>query len=113
MTASGRLKTFLHSYLLQADSGFTDPTEAAELKRKRTFKKYTYRGIELDKLLDLKNEEFIDVSLTMAWAACSALPLTGLSTLTLDFRNCSLAYSSSTPVPGEGSSEVSSESLWD
>jgi ribosomal protein S19 len=72
MAASGRLKTFLHSYLLQADSGFTDPTEAAELKRKRTFKKYTYRGIELDKLLDLKNEEFIDVSLTMAWAACSA-----------------------------------------
>ncbi|KAH8081191.1 40S ribosomal protein S15 [Filobasidium floriforme] len=44
-----------------ADSGFTDPTEAAELKRKRTFKKYTYRGIELDKLLDLKNEEFIDL----------------------------------------------------
>jgi hypothetical protein len=31
------------------------------LKRKRTFKKYSYRGVELDKLLDLKNEEFIDV----------------------------------------------------
>ena len=49
--------------MFQADSGFTDPTEAAELKRKRTFKKYSYRGVELDKLLDLKNEEFIDVSL--------------------------------------------------
>lgn len=45
----------------QADAGFTDPTEAAELKRKRTFRKYQYRGIELDKLLDLSNDQFIEV----------------------------------------------------
>lgn len=47
--------------LYQADSEFTDPTEAAELKRKRTFRKYSYRGVELDKLLDLSNEDFIEV----------------------------------------------------
>ena len=39
------------------------------MKRKRTFKKYTYRGVELDKLLDLKNEEFIDVSLVVVVVA--------------------------------------------
>eukprot|EP00906_Rhabdomonas_costata_P028985 RCo040946 len=29
----------------------------AELKKKRTFKKFTYRGIELEALLDLSNEQ--------------------------------------------------------
>lgn len=41
----------------QADSEITDPTLAAELKKKRTFRTFSYRGIELDKLLDLSNEE--------------------------------------------------------
>ena len=41
----------------QADSEITDPTLAAELKKKRTFRTFSYRGIELDKLLDLGNEE--------------------------------------------------------
>jgi hypothetical protein len=40
----------------QADE-ITDPTLAAELKKKRTFRTFSYRGIELDKLLDLSNEE--------------------------------------------------------
>jgi len=31
------------------------------LKRKRTFRKYSYRGIELDKLLDLSNDQFIEL----------------------------------------------------
>ena len=31
---------------------------AAELRKKRTFKKFMFRGIELDKLLDLNHEEF-------------------------------------------------------
>ncbi|KAJ9106221.1 ribosomal protein S15 [Naganishia vaughanmartiniae] len=44
-----------------ADADFTDPNEAAELKRKRTFRKYQYRGIELDKLLDLSNQQFIEL----------------------------------------------------
>ena len=46
---------------VQADSEITDPTLAAELKKKRTFRTFSYRGIELDKLLDLSTEEFIDV----------------------------------------------------
>ncbi|KAI5999595.1 40S ribosomal protein S15 [Pisolithus albus] len=40
-----------------ADSAITDPTLAAELKKKRTFRTFSYRGVELDKLLDLSNEE--------------------------------------------------------
>ena len=35
----------------------TDPRVAAELKKKRTFRTFSYRGIELEKLLDLSNEE--------------------------------------------------------
>mmetsp|Transcript_10503 Transcript_10503/g.33576 ORF Transcript_10503/g.33576 Transcript_10503/m.33576 type:complete len:152 (+) Transcript_10503:31-486(+) len=31
---------------------------AAALRKKRTFKKFMFRGIELDKLLDLNHEEF-------------------------------------------------------
>ena len=40
---------------LQAE--ITDPSVAAELKKKRTFRTFSYRGVELDKLLDLSNEE--------------------------------------------------------
>ncbi|EKM49990.1 uncharacterized protein PHACADRAFT_213762 [Phanerochaete carnosa HHB-10118-sp] len=46
---------------LGADSEITDPTLAAELKKKRTFRTFSYRGIELDKLLDLSSEEFVEV----------------------------------------------------
>lgn len=35
----------------------TDPQTAADLKKKRTFRTFSYRGVELDKLLDLSNEE--------------------------------------------------------
>ncbi|KAH9924788.1 ribosomal protein S19-domain-containing protein, partial [Fomitopsis serialis] len=42
-----------------ADSGVTDPALAAELKKKRTFRTFSYRGVELDKLLDLSNEEIV------------------------------------------------------
>ena len=42
---------------LQADSSVTDPQVAADLKKKRTFRTFSYRGVELDKLLDLSNEE--------------------------------------------------------
>ena len=37
----------------------------AEQKKKRTFKKFTYRGIDLDKLLDMSPKdlmELVDVS---------------------------------------------------
>lgn len=30
---------------------------AAELKKKRTFRTFSYRGVELEKLLDLSNED--------------------------------------------------------
>ncbi|KAJ1968866.1 ribosomal protein S15 [Dispira parvispora] len=33
--------------------------DAVELKKKRTFRKYTYRGVELEKLLDLSSEQFV------------------------------------------------------
>ncbi|KAF8141626.1 ribosomal protein S19-domain-containing protein [Boletus edulis] len=42
-----------------ADSAVTDPALAAELKKKRTFRTFSYRGVELDKLLDLSNEELV------------------------------------------------------
>jgi len=35
--------------------------EAAELKKKRAFRKFSYRGIDLDQLLDLSSEELRDV----------------------------------------------------
>nr|CDI55134.1 probable 40S ribosomal protein S15 [Melanopsichium pennsylvanicum 4] len=38
-----------------------DAAAAAELKRKRTFRKFTYRGVELDALLDMSNEDFMSL----------------------------------------------------
>jgi small subunit ribosomal protein S15e len=40
---------------MQADA--TDPAVAAEMKKRRSFRTFSYRGVELDKLLDLRNEE--------------------------------------------------------
>lgn len=39
----------------------TDPHEAAELKKRRTFRKFQYRGIELEALLDLSNEQLMEI----------------------------------------------------
>eukprot|EP01098_Paradermamoeba_levis_P006151 TRINITY_DN2554_c0_g1_i2.p1 TRINITY_DN2554_c0_g1~~TRINITY_DN2554_c0_g1_i2.p1 ORF type:complete len:169 (-),score=63.52 TRINITY_DN2554_c0_g1_i2:51-509(-) len=36
-------------------------TKADEGPKKRTFRKYSYRGIDLEKLLDLSNEQLIDL----------------------------------------------------
>lgn len=47
----------LRCILCQADSNVTDPQVAADLKKKRTFRTFSYRGVELDKLLDLGNDE--------------------------------------------------------
>ncbi|PCH44220.1 40S ribosomal protein S15 [Wolfiporia cocos MD-104 SS10] len=44
-----------------ADSSSTDPALAAELKKKRVFRTFSYRGVELDKLLDLGNEELVEL----------------------------------------------------
>merc|ERR1712156_1420911 len=35
--------------------------EAAELRKKRTFRKYTYRGVDLDQLLDMNNEGLMEL----------------------------------------------------
>jgi small subunit ribosomal protein S15e len=41
---------------------FTTGEEAAAKKASRSFKKYQYRGVELDQLLDMNNESLIEVS---------------------------------------------------
>ena len=35
--------------------------EQAALKKKRTFRKYSYRGVDLDQLLDLSNEQLMEL----------------------------------------------------
>ena len=52
------VSTHLISLLFRDDY---DAAAAAELKRKRTFRKFTYRGIELDALLDMSNEDFMSL----------------------------------------------------
>jgi len=43
-----------------ADTGY-DAAEAAEKKKARTFRKFSYRGVDLDRLLDLSSEELRDL----------------------------------------------------
>merc|ERR1711941_225168 len=43
-----------------ADADY-DPEQAAALKAKRAFRKFSYRGVDLDQLLDLGSEELRDV----------------------------------------------------
>lgn len=38
-----------------------DPAKLAELKKKRRFKTYFYRGIEVEKLLDLTHKDLMDL----------------------------------------------------
>merc|ERR1712168_1786954 len=35
--------------------------QAAELKKKRTFRKFTFRGVDLDQLLDLSSEQLMEL----------------------------------------------------
>ncbi|KAK9759714.1 ribosomal protein S15, partial [Basidiobolus ranarum] len=35
--------------------------QSAEIKKKRTFRKYSYRGVDLDQLLDLSSEQFMEL----------------------------------------------------
>ncbi|KAH8153552.1 uncharacterized protein LAJ45_02365 [Morchella importuna] len=44
-----------------ADNTEYDPVEAAEKKKSRTFRKFSYRGVDLDQLLDLSSEELRDL----------------------------------------------------
>merc|ERR1711970_210060 len=38
-----------------------DDAAALELKKKRTFRKFTYRGVDLDQLLDLSHEQLMEL----------------------------------------------------
>jgi hypothetical protein len=114
---------------IQADQ-YTTGEEAAAKKASRSFKKYQYRGVELDQLLDLSNEKFIDVSVLSSWKACAYLyllsyshyanqiqsnPLFNLPPTTLPKSPNTISpspNSSFTPEPEEGSSEDLSESPW-
>merc|ERR1712183_1065318 len=46
---------------LQHKSTMADEADAAELRKKRTFRKFTYRGVDLDQLLDMNNEQLIEL----------------------------------------------------
>lgn len=63
---------------IQADQ-YTTGEEAAAKKASRSFKKYQYRGVELDQLLDLSNEKFIDVSVLSSGKDCAYLYLLSYS----------------------------------
>ncbi|CAM9874915.1 unnamed protein product [Ectocarpus sp. 4 AP-2014] len=43
-----------------ADEALTSE-QVAEMRKKRTFRKFTFRGVDLDKLLDLSMEEFMEL----------------------------------------------------
>jgi len=38
-----------------------DLADAAEKKKKRTFRKFAFRGVDLDQLLDMSNEQFMQL----------------------------------------------------
>ncbi|KAJ7508192.1 hypothetical protein B0H11DRAFT_1704636, partial [Mycena galericulata] len=44
-----------------ADANVTDPSVAAVLKRTRTFRTFSYRGIVLEKPLNLSSEDCVEV----------------------------------------------------
>ncbi|CAB1105061.1 unnamed protein product [Ectocarpus sp. CCAP 1310/34] len=45
---------------IMADEALTSE-QVAEMRKKRTFRKFTFRGVDLDKLLDLSMEEFMEL----------------------------------------------------
>ncbi|CAD6573180.1 MAG: ribosomal protein S15 [Tremellales sp. Tagirdzhanova-0007] len=53
---------------------FTTGEEAAAKKASRSFRKYQYRGVELDQLLDMNNEAFIELRKSKREAAANEKP---------------------------------------
>lgn len=53
-----RLSLFLFfiSAAIMADAEALTNEQVAEMRKKRTFRKFTFRGVDLDKLLDLSME---------------------------------------------------------
>jgi hypothetical protein len=87
------------AYIDVQDAEATDPAVAAEMKKRRTFRTFSYRGIELEKLLDLSNEDVRYSALNRRDAQLTLCVLYSSSR-------------SSTPVHGDASSAVSSASRW-
>jgi hypothetical protein len=53
-------QTVKRSYF--ADDIMADDANAVvDLKKKRTFRKFTYRGVDLDQLLDVNNEQLMEL----------------------------------------------------
>merc|ERR1739848_31866 len=50
----------LFPFTLQ-NNRMADEAAAVELKKKRTFRKFTYRGVDLDQLLDMNNEQLMEL----------------------------------------------------
>jgi small subunit ribosomal protein S15e len=51
----------LNFVLIVSEKKMGDDAAAAEMKRKRTFRKFTYRGVDLDQLLDLTHEQLMEL----------------------------------------------------
>merc|ERR1712037_372929 len=51
----------LFLWCLQQIAIMADDAAAEALKKKRTFRKYTYRGVDLDQLLDMNNEQLMEL----------------------------------------------------
>ncbi|KAF8587842.1 ribosomal protein S19 [Ramaria rubella] len=66
-SSSASIPTAERTFLTSAAEGLALPpiwrrrSLAADLKKKRTFRTFSYRGVELEKLLDLSNEEFVEL----------------------------------------------------
>merc|ERR1712203_619453 len=48
-------------FRLTFEATMADEQAAVELKKKRTFRKFTYRGVDLDQLLDMNNEQLMEL----------------------------------------------------
>ncbi|EPY51534.1 40S ribosomal protein S15 [Schizosaccharomyces cryophilus OY26] len=44
-----------------AEENYEEAVRAAELRKRRTFRTFAYRGVELEKLLDLSAEELVEL----------------------------------------------------
>merc|ERR1711992_128128 len=45
----------------QQEEKMADEQELAEKKKRRTFRKYTFRGVDLDQLLDMSSEQLMEL----------------------------------------------------
>ena len=92
----------------------TDPQVAADLKKKRTFRTFTYRGVELDKLLDMNNEDvrmkefFLNLAFNILFLVCRSIHLL----IESNYYHNLASNSSSMPVLAVVSNAVSSGVPW-